>query len=56
MTALREGREFEFLPFYGHTPRADGKLSDACFSQWWRGEFVVAGVRYFTAERARDAL
>lgn len=51
ISALKEGREFEFLPFYGHTPRADGRLSDACFSQWWRSEFVVNGVRYVTAEQ-----
>lgn len=49
--ALSEGRRFEFLPFYGHTPRADGQLSEACFSQWWRCEFEVNGVRYSSAEQ-----
>lgn len=51
ISALKEGREFEFLPFYGHTPRADGRLSDACFSQWWRAGFFAGGVKYFTAEQ-----
>lgn len=51
LAALQQGRTFEFRPFYGHTPRADGRLSDACFSQWWRGEFTVGGVRYVTAEQ-----
>jgi ribA/ribD-fused uncharacterized protein len=51
ISAMAGGAQFNFRPFYGHTPRADGKLSDACFSQWWRAEFTVGGVRYFTAEQ-----
>lgn len=47
---MARGESFTFRPFYGHTPRADGKLSDACFSQWWKSPFVVDGVRYATAE------
>jgi ribA/ribD-fused uncharacterized protein len=37
-------------PFYGHTARADGRLSDACFSQWWPCRFELNGVAYPTAE------
>jgi ribA/ribD-fused uncharacterized protein len=48
---LRAGRQFEFLPFYGHTPRADGALSNACFSQWYRAPFEVKAVRYENAEQ-----
>ncbi len=51
LTALAAGRRFTFRPFFGHTPRTDGTLSDACFSQWWRAEFTVKGLRYFTAEQ-----
>lgn len=51
LLALRRGESFTFLPFYGHTPREDGRLSDACFSQWWRCEFEVDGVRYTSAEQ-----
>jgi len=51
VSAMAEGRQFRFRPFYGHTQRADGALSDACFSQWWRAEFVVDGARYVTAEQ-----
>jgi hypothetical protein len=47
---IARGESFTFRPFYGHTPRADGKLSDACFSQWWKSPFIVDGVTYFTAE------
>lgn len=47
---VSRGESFTFRPFYGHTPRADGKLSDACFSQWWKSRFSVDGVSYATAE------
>jgi ribA/ribD-fused uncharacterized protein len=49
--AIAAGRSFEYRPFFGHTPRDDGQLSDACFSQWWMGHpFVVGGTRFATAE------
>lgn len=51
IAALAQGQRFGFRPFYGHTPRPDGALSDACFSQWWRSDFEVDGVRYVTAEQ-----
>lgn len=49
--AVARGESFTFRPFYGHTPRADGALSDACFSQWWRSRFEADGVTYATAEQ-----
>lgn len=49
--AFLSGRKLTFRPFYGHAPRADGRLSDACFSQWWRCVFEVDGVRYSSAEQ-----
>lgn len=49
--ALARGEHFTFRPFYGHTPRPDGALSDACFSQWWPCRFEVDGVVYRTAEQ-----
>lgn len=48
---LGSSSSFVFRPFYGHTPREDGALSDACFSQWWPCGFEVEGVRYLTAEQ-----
>jgi hypothetical protein len=51
MAAVARGETFTFRPFYGHTPRADGALSDACFSQWWKCRFEVGGVTYVTAEQ-----
>jgi ribA/ribD-fused uncharacterized protein len=52
LEALRASTDaFTFRPFYGHQPRADGRLGDACFSQWWPCRFVVDGVTYVTAEQ-----
>ena len=49
--AIEAGGSFEYRPFFGHHPREDGRLSDACFSQWWMGHpFVVDGVQFTTAE------
>ena len=50
-SAMARGESFSFRPFFGHTPRADGALSDACFSQWWKCRFVADGVTYVTAEQ-----
>lgn len=50
LAAMARGERFTFRPFYGHTPRPDGRLSDACFSQWYVHAFELDGVRYATAE------
>ena len=42
---------FTFRPFYGHQPRADGRLGDSCFSQWWPCRFVIDDVPFVTAEQ-----
>lgn len=44
------GERFAYLHFWGHRPRADGRPSKACFSQWFDAPFEVDGVRYATAE------
>lgn len=49
--AVRSGQRFRYRLFYGHTPRADGQLSDAVFSQFWPCSFTVAGVHYSFAEQ-----
>ncbi|MBL8940005.1 MAG: NADAR family protein [Archangium sp.] len=52
LEALRaSSHAFTFRPFYGHTARADGRVSDACFSQWSPCRFVVDGIEYVTAEQ-----
>jgi ribA/ribD-fused uncharacterized protein len=41
----------DFLFFWGHTPRSEGKVEKQCLSQWWLGSpFTLDGVRYRTAE------
>ena len=49
--AVRQGAEPRYRLFYGHTPRPDGALSDAVFSQFWPCSFALAGVRYTWAEQ-----
>ncbi|WP_020619116.1 NADAR family protein [Paenibacillus daejeonensis] len=50
-TAVSAGRAFQYLMFWGHTPRPDGKLDVSCFSQWWGSEFMVDGKHYSCAEQ-----
>jgi ribA/ribD-fused uncharacterized protein len=49
--AVRGGQSFTYRLFYGHTPRPDGKLSDAVFSQFWPCSFSLGGIRYIFAEQ-----
>lgn len=44
------GERVKFLPFWGHRPRADGRVGSGCLSQWWPSPFEIDGVRYDTAE------
>ena len=37
--------------FWGHRAHPSGRLTDACFSQWWPCEFVVDGRAYTSAEQ-----
>lgn len=48
--AVRGGLAPRYRLFYGHTPRPDGALSDAVFSQFWPCSFALDGVRYAWAE------
>lgn len=43
------GERFEYLLFYGHTPKGSG-LGPWVFSQWHEAPFTVDGDRYPTAE------
>ena len=46
----QNGEQFEYLLFWGHTPSKDGKITKACFSQWFVAPFTVDGIVYPTAE------
>lgn len=43
-------KKLKYLYFWGHTPRADGEISNVCFSQWYHAPFNIDGVTYPTAE------
>jgi ribA/ribD-fused uncharacterized protein len=51
MLAMSSGYRPKWLFFWGHTPTTGGRLTEACFSQWWGAHpFIVDGVQYRTAE------
>ncbi len=47
---FRAKAKLKFVFFWGHQPSKDGRLTAACFSQWWPAPFKVDGVIYPTAE------
>lgn len=44
------GERVEYLHFWGHRPRKDGRVGAGCLSQWWPVEFTVDGERFASAE------
>jgi ribA/ribD-fused uncharacterized protein len=49
--SVRAGTSYRYRLFYGHTPRGDGRPSDAVFSQFFPCSFALHGVRYAFAEQ-----
>ena len=51
-TLIQEAKKtrFKYLLFWGHTPKQQGVVDKACFSQWYPAAFEEDGVRYLTAE------
>lgn len=49
--ACEVGEMYKFLFFWGHTPAADGRISEACLSQWWPCRFTVDGMEYNCTEQ-----
>ena len=47
---VRAGARFNYLHFWGHRARSDGRVASSCLSQWWPSPFTVDGVTYGTAE------
>jgi ribA/ribD-fused uncharacterized protein len=47
---LARGEVVDFLFFWGHTPKAPGRVDGACLSQWFPCAFEEDGVRYASAE------
>ena len=48
---FKSGEKVEFLFFWGHTKNKNGKITKACFSQWYLSDFKVHGVLYNCAEK-----
>lgn len=47
---FRKGKRMKYVFFWGHTEKP-GKVTKACFSQWYDCRFEVDGVVYHTAEQ-----
>ena len=47
---LAQGQRVKYLFFWGHQPSKDGTVTKSCLSQWWRADFVVAGITYHSTE------
>jgi hypothetical protein len=39
LTAIQNGARPDYLFFWGHTPRKDGRIGKECLSQWWEAPF-----------------
>jgi ribA/ribD-fused uncharacterized protein len=44
------GERIEYLRFWGHRARKDGRVGAPCLSQWWPVTFVVDGETFASAE------
>src|SRR5262249_57786248 len=47
---LENGGSADYVFFWGHTPKREGFVDRACFSQWFPRAFTVNDVRYASAE------
>lgn len=47
---FNQGKEMDFLFFWGHQPKKDGSISKSCFSQWWMSKFSHEGIEYNSSE------
>lgn len=45
------GKKLKFVHFWGHTPEADGHITETCLSQWWMADFKVDGQPYCCMEQ-----
>lgn len=54
-----EGKDIDYLFFWGHQPSNDGSITKTCFSQWWKSDFAIDEYnyccmeQYMMAEKAR---
>jgi ribA/ribD-fused uncharacterized protein len=50
LEGLAANKRYEYVFFWGDTPRRDSEVDNSCLSQWFPAPFTVDGVRYATAE------
>lgn len=55
LEAEAAGTRLKYLPFWDHTPPADGSVGAHVLSQWFEVAFDLDGVRYASAEHAMMA-
>lgn len=55
LEAMGAGTMPQVIPFWGHTPAADGSMTKACFSQWWQSRFTLDGTGYCCMEQCMMA-
>lgn len=42
----KDGKNLEYIYFWGHHPKKDGSITKSCFSQWWESSFNVGHIKY----------
>ncbi|MET3493298.1 NADAR family protein [Variovorax boronicumulans] len=47
---IAQGRQFDYLLFWGHQAPKDGSVGKSCFSQWYEAPFTLEGDTYRSAE------
>ena len=50
LAVIQGGKPVEYLFFWGHHQRKDGRISKSCLSNWYPAAFTVEGVHYATTE------
>ena len=54
--ACNAGEKPKYLFFWGHTASTPGKVGKECLSQWYYAPFIIAGIKYPTAEHYMMAM
>ncbi|HYG16913.1 MAG TPA: NADAR family protein [Bacteroidia bacterium] len=47
---IQNNSTFDYLCFWGHTPKKPNQVDKSCFSQWYPSPFTVEDTLYHTAE------
>lgn len=47
----KDGKNLEYIYFWGHHPKKDGGITKSCFSQWWKSRFNIGHTEYLFMEQ-----